>query len=513
MNLLKTIISFFQKNFHTKILSLLTLLLFSLSFFAQKNNVKQIEIIHADILKYNKILDANRLIGNVVCKHENTLFYCDSMYLFPNQSLKAYGNIRIVSDSLNITAEYVFYDASTKIASIEKNVVCTDNHIQLKTQILQFNTSEHYAYYPSGAEITRQQHLLTSDKGYYFTNSKTLAFKNNVVLTNPDYKIQTDTLFYYTLSDIAHFNAPTLILMDKDYLYCEKGWYDTKNKKAYFSKKPILYSDNKKLYADSLFFDENKNEGYGYKHLRLIDSTGTLFVKGNFGRYNRNTEDAIVTDNAFIMKISDDKKDTLFLSCDTIHYTKKDSNAIIQCLHNGELYHQQFQAKAEYIVYYEKDSTIHLYPSPTFWFDKNEAHCKQSILFLKDNSIDKVELDSNVIIVQEADSVYHNKYNQIAGRKMQIQFFNDSIKTIQVNGNAQVYYFLQNDNHQWTSLNKAKCGKIRVDFSQNEIEKVVFIDQPESIMIPIKKIQPEKEKLPDFQWQPHLRPKRQKYKL
>jgi len=482
--------------------------------FAQKQDqskvIKQIEIIHADALKFNKSIDANRLIGNVVCKHENTLFYCDSAYLFSNQSLQAFGNIRIVSDSLNITAQNLNYDASTKMASLEKNVVCQDNQIKLSTEQLQYNTQTHIAFYPNKANIIRQQHQLTSDKGYYFSDSKTLAFKNNVVLTNPDYTIKTDTLYYYTTTDIAHFNAPTLITMDKDYLYCEKGWYDTKNKKGYFSKNPVLFSDNRKLYADSLFYDEIKNEGWAFKNIRMIDTSEKTTITGQFAKYNINSENAMITNHPVLKRIHD-KKDTIFLTSDTMYYFKKDSNIVAICKKNAQLFHSQFQCVSEDIIYQQKDSTIYLNHSPKFWFANNQASCKSAKIYLKNNSLDKVILDTNVIIVEEADTIYHNKFNQIAGRKMQIIFLNDSIKNIYVDGNAQVYYFLKNSDGQWTALNKAKCAKIRVDFLNNEIYKVVFIDHPESVMIPIKKVQVEKERLPDFQWQPHLRPQRKTF--
>lgn len=482
-------------------------------------SVKQIEIIHADILKYNKNINANRLIGNVICKHENTMFYCDSAYLYPNQSLQAFGNIRIISDSLSITAQSLLYDATTKNASLEKDVICNDPSIQLKTQVLQYNTQSKVAYYLTQGEIIRKEHILTSYRGYYYSLEKKLAFKQNVVLKNPDYTIQTDTLYYYITSDIAHFNAPTIILLEdsnqtnktyKDYLYCEKGWYDTKNKKAYFSKNPVLYSDNKKLYADSLFYDENNNIGQAYKNIRLIDTSQHTTIKGHYAIYNLSTENAMITQHPILIKIHE-QKDTLFITADTLYYQKKDSNIIAKGTHNSKMYHHQFQSTAQHIIYSQKDSTIQLYPQPLFWFKNNQASSKVAVLFLSNNSIDKIILDTNVIIVQEADSIYHNKFNQVSGRQMKIFFQNDSIKNIYVDGNAQVYYFLANEQHQWTGLNKAKCSKIRIDFLNNEIHKIVFIDNPETQLIPIKKIQPEKEKLPHFNWQPQLRPLRKDF--
>lgn len=474
----------------------------------QKNkDIQQIEILHADILQYQKELNANRLVGHVLCRHEKTLFYCDTAYLYPDQSLKAIGNIHIVSDSLNIDAQRLFYNASTKVASLEKNVQCFDSQIRLNTEILQYFVSSHIAYYPQKAEIVRKDHHLISDIGYYYASEKTLAFKNNVVLTNPEYVVKTDTLFYYIETDIAHFSAPTIILMDKDYLYCEKGWYDTKNKKAYFSKNTMIYSDNRKIYADSLMYDENKDEGQAYFHVRLIDTSQKILITGHKALYNRVTEKAIVTQHPVLKKIHH-QQDTIFLTSDTMIYEKIDSNVYARCINNSKLFHPSFQSICQNIIYSQKDSIIDLIGMPRFWMKKNQANSKTARIYLQNQSVKKIVLDTHVIIMQEADTIYHNKYHQIAGRHVQIFFKNDSIQSIKIEGNAQIYYFIQNDRHQWTGLNKAKCSKIRIDFLQNEIQKIVFIDHPESQLIPIKKIQVEKEKLENFEWQPQLKPTR-----
>ncbi len=470
-----------------------------------QTGVQKIEIVHADVLKYNKTIDANRLIGNVICKHEQTFFYCDSAYLFPNQSLKAFGKIKIQKgDSLTITAETLNYDASTKIASLEKNVNCIDRQINLKTEVLQYNTQTNISYYPNGATIIRHQHTLSSKKGYYYSSEKKLVFKENVELKNSEYTVSSDTLNYFTENDIAFFDAPTIIKMDKDYIYCEKGWYDTKNKKAFFSKNPLLVSDYKKLYADSLFYDESKELGIAIRNVKLVDTAQKTVIYGNYAEYNRKSEKALITEFPVLVK-SHEKKDTLYLKGDTLYYEKKDSAVIAKSVHNAAMYHKQFQAISDYIIYTQKDSVIQLFDKPKFWFGKSQATAKQSFLFLKNQSVDKIILDTNAMIVQEADTIIHNKYNQISGRKMVVTFFRDSIKTIDVNGNAQVYYFVSN-NKKWTGLNKVKCSKIRVDFLKGELYKAVFLDHPDSQLTPMSKIQADTEKLSDFSWLPQLRP-------
>ena len=56
-----------------------------------------------------------------------------------------------------------------------------------------------------------------------------MYFRDDVVLTNPEYKINCDTLKYNTVSRISYFLGPTILKGKDNYLYCEDGEYDRGN--------------------------------------------------------------------------------------------------------------------------------------------------------------------------------------------------------------------------------------------------------------------------------------------
>jgi len=88
--------------------------------FAQLNG-KPIEIVQAGSLegvKYNGI-EVRRLVGNVIFRQDNTLMYCDSALFYEsNNTIDAYGKIRIEGPQAQLSGDILHYDGNTKNAQI-----------------------------------------------------------------------------------------------------------------------------------------------------------------------------------------------------------------------------------------------------------------------------------------------------------------------------------------------------------------------------------------------------------
>ena len=101
--------------------------LFNLKLSAQN---ERIELIHANVLEYDQSTTGKikRLIGDVQFKQGNTLLYCDSAYQFEEQNMvDAYSNVRINhNDSLQFFSKKLSYDANTRFAQLQGDVVMTD---------------------------------------------------------------------------------------------------------------------------------------------------------------------------------------------------------------------------------------------------------------------------------------------------------------------------------------------------------------------------------------------------
>ena len=117
--------------------------------FAQRT----VEIKNANTLEDGENIGkgVKRLIGNVALKEGNMYMYCDSAYLFPDNSIKAFHNLHIVKgDSVNIYGTLLNYNGPTRIAEITKNVRLIEKGSTLQTELLYYDTRSSVATYPNG---------------------------------------------------------------------------------------------------------------------------------------------------------------------------------------------------------------------------------------------------------------------------------------------------------------------------------------------------------------------------
>ena len=190
-------------TFILKLRGVLFLLLIPLISVAQK--ASKIEILNSNSLEFDETtsVKAKKLIGDVQLKHDGAYMFCDSAYIYSrSNTMDAYGHVKIIQgDSLQLFGDSLNYNANTRMAILRGNIRLVNKDVELTTSYLDYDRTKSVAYYYDGGIMVNQQRkdTLTSNRGYYFANSQSFFFKENVELTNPEYKILSDTLKYKLL--------------------------------------------------------------------------------------------------------------------------------------------------------------------------------------------------------------------------------------------------------------------------------------------------------------------------
>ena len=474
------------------------------------NNGKLIKINHATRLVYDKGLgiDAQRLIGDVECEHEGAIMRCDSAYLYSNKKLEAFGHISIIKgDSLFLYGDSLRYDAATKLAQIKGNVRCIEKEMTLTTNILYYDVGASVASYYDGGTIVNKENTICSKNGHYYSSTKDVLFHQDVVLTNPDFKMKGDSIRYNTINKTAYFLGPTIITSKANYIYCENGWYDTDQEISRFSKNAVIVTKDQKLLGDSIYYDRKKGYGRAIKNVQIIDTTNKSFIVGHFAEHYEKNNRAIVTDRAIYGKIVE--KDTLFIAADTLFYNKPDSaHTYVKAYRHVKIFKKDLQGLCDSMGYSSHDSLMRLYNLPVLWTNNGQVTAKQINITTgnNSNSIKYFELVNNAIVIQKVDSLDANKFNQIEGKRIEGFLNKDTIRKLNVIGNAQIIYYVK-EKKSYKGVNKTICSDLTVWFNKEGVDRTTFRTKPESTLYPLKEVNDIEIRLKNFNWLEDKRPK------
>ncbi|MFH1160381.1 MAG: OstA-like protein [bacterium] len=486
----------------------------SLSGHLSAQDTTKIILEQADTWEYNKAIepDVQRIIGNVVLRHDTGYLYCDSAYLdeVKNEVL-AYGHVHIkASDTLNLYGDSLQYNGNTKLARVWGNVSLVDNQTVLTTDSLLFDRKTQIAWFNNWGKIVNDDNVLVSKYGYYYTGDKEFFFKQKVILLNPDYIMNSDTLMYNTVTEIAYFFGPSTIVSKdkKDSIYCINGWYDTQKDISQFNYGAKIYHEAQLLTGDTIYYERVNGFGQVFNNALLLDTVQNIALTGNYGEVVRKRGFGFMTQRATGILI--EKKDSLFLHADTIKAffeTGEEQEKIRELLayYQVKFFRKDLQGACDSLAYHSSDSTMCMYHDPVIWSEKNQLTADTITLTIRDGELDTMVLYKSAFLISRDEDTA--KFNQIKGKDMVAYFFHNDLYKIKVLGNAETIYFAREEDKSLIGVNKLYSGDMMIFVEKNQIKTITYIGKPSGTLYPEKDVSPYDLFLKNFRWLEERRPK------
>lgn len=501
-----------SKGFFQRTATLLTFtFLLLIAGAAKAQEKRQIEIVQAGSLEGVKQdgKELRRLVGDVIFRQGETMMYCDSaLFYAETNSIDAYGTIKILGPRAKIYGDVLHYNGNTELANLSgKEVKLTDDKMVLTTTALDYDLKNDVGKYSTGGKVVDTDNVLTSKRGFYYTNERAVYFKDNVVLNNPKYNIYADTLKYVTSTATAYFLGPSTIKSagtDSSYIYCEYGWYNTQTGKSYFSEHAFIQSGQNRLSGDSLLYDRKTGLGRAWRNVAVTDTVEKVIISGDYAWLNEQQGKSFVTGTSMLTKIF--TNDSLFLHADTL-FASEDTATKVKtyfAYRHVRIFKTDLQGQCDSLVYSAADSTMHFYGLPVLWNAGNQLTATHIRLQLADNKLYRMYLDDNSFIASFEDSL---RFNQVKGKNMTGHFTDNQLSAIDVNGNGQTVYYLRNGKKQLSGVNRADCSDMTIRIADGKVLQITLKRDPDATLFPIKEAVPGEMKLKDFKWWGDIQPK------
>ena len=452
----------------------------------------------------------DRLIGNVVFTHENTIGYADSAYSYESENrIVAFGKpVKIfVNDTVTLYGERAVYEGNTKISTISRNVILKDNASTLYTNMLIYSTHTGIGYYNTGGKMISTEDTLISRIGTYNTHTNLAQFRHDVVLNNPTYTMVCDSFDYDTNTEIVYFLCRTHLLSDENNIFTNSGWYDTRNDFSHLFDSVKLINNNQELTADTVYYDKKLAFGIAKSNIMMVDTTRDFIVKGDYGEYSENGGWTWITDSALLILIDREKNDSLYLHADTLkmYFDTAQNPQLMLAFFHVKFFSAEMQGACDSMIYNVIDSVGMMFYNPVVWNGTNQLFGDTIRFAVIDSITTKIELLLNAFIISDVfDEV---EFDQVKGKNIIGFIRNRELFQVNVINNVELIYYVMDEDSLLIGINRMETNEMKIFLQNNEIEELRFYENPDGKFWSDTELPMTERLLRDFRWLDAFRPK------
>ncbi len=474
---------------------------------------KRVFLDHADVLFFDQRTnpDAQILDGNVAFTHNGAQLFCDSAHFYEKtNSFEAFGNVKMYQgDSISLFGDYAHYDGNEMMAMVRYNVVLEHrNGSTLYTDSLNYDRLYNVGYFFNGGRLEDKNSTLMSDWGEYNANTKMALFNFDVVLTDEDFVMKGDTLYYDTNTSWAHAVGPSVITSGTSIINTIDGFYNTQTDSAMLFKRSKLTDKGKTMIGDTIRYNAKTGVGEGFMNVVYTDDQSKNGLLCNYFRYEELTGNGLANDSAIAMDYSE--RDTLFLHADTfkIYTFNINTDSVYRKVHaynHVRAYRVDVQAVCDSLVFDSRDSCMTMYRDPITWANNMQLLGEEIKVYMKDSTINRAEVIRQALSVERLPDTIH--YNQVSADMMTAYFKNGDICQTDADGNVLiVYYPVEESDSSLLGLNYTETTQLKMYIENRKMQKI-WMPKAEGVMYPMTQIPPDKYFLPNYAWFDYVRPR------
>lgn len=495
--------------------------------------------IFSDSLFYYGDARESILVGNVVLTDGKAKLFTDRLDYDLNTKIATYNSGAILeNEKTRLSSKRGYYYTEQNLAYFGGNVVVSDPEFSLKADTLKVDTDKNISYFIGPTDIlTKNKEQIYSEEGFYdpsfeyaeftkrprfkskdgFAKAKKIRYvgsedkvflEGEAYFKNDKQVVESDTIIYNTTLKQFSSRGLTSIQEKGRQILADNSFYDEKLEVAVFVGNVCISDSNKIICADSIRYSEANKVGEAFGNVISRDTVENITLECEQLFYNDSTSYVRAFGRPLMTSLINE--DSLFLaadtlvtySLDTINFS--DSMQILIAINDVRVYKSDFQAVCDSLVYNTIDSIFQFFKDPVVWSDTSQFTGDTIDVILKNGGIHQVFLKRKAFLINSTDEVY---FNQIKGREIIANFENDSIRTMNVNGNGETIYYIQDAQKAYITANKTICSEMLITFQNNELQDILFYKMPKGQTFPMKKMEKNPIELEDFKWRIKERPR------
>ncbi|HVZ96877.1 MAG TPA: OstA-like protein, partial [Chitinophagaceae bacterium] len=287
---------------------------------AKADTVTEFEIIRGPSMRSIYVDSATTLqtiAGGGEVKQGTTLFFADSIVVNPAlHTAEAFKNVHInQADSVQTYGDYMIYYGKEKNAFLKGNVRLYDKNATLFTENLDYNLGTGIGNYHNGGKVINGKTNITSTNGTYFSDTKDVYFKNNVVVDQPKNHVTTDSLMYNMETQNYNLVGQTHIRNNEAEIFTTAGNYDYRSDYTLFTSRTKVIDTSGRVYvANNMALDNKSGNAQMEGNALVRDSAGGYTALADQIFLNKRSNSFLATRKPVLILKQD--KDSIYVAAD-----------------------------------------------------------------------------------------------------------------------------------------------------------------------------------------------------
>jgi lipopolysaccharide transport protein LptA len=471
-----------------------------------------------DSLAYNTTTQRADFLSPVRIKSDTSQIYSErGWFNLGNKIGDFIGNAQYESGKTKAKSDTISYDGQLDQVTL-KSIAGRSEYISEKdtayAKVIYYDKANDIFTLTKDAHYKSEQNEVKGNEVFYDKKTEKFKVTGRSYISDPPSIIEADTLDYNKSIKlgIAHGNviwrdtsAKTAIHADHVLYRGEENFMKATNDVG----RPLFTSE---VDGDTLFIKADTLKSFRVIKERIIYKTPNEDKRARNQKTESKVDSTLIempglkldtsvisTDTSLIDTFETQiQEDTIYTGImDTIDYFVGDNNV--------KMFKSNMQSVCDSLIFNKTDSLFTLSQNPFVWSDSSQIAGDTIDIKMKDKKIDRLIVRSNATIISTEDLLY---FNQIRGRFLEAFFKESKIYRMDLDGNAQIVYYLVDDEKAYIGVNTTESSNMSFYLNENKITDIRCYKEPTSKLIPMKDADHEALKVKGFIWNIAFRPLR-----
>jgi lipopolysaccharide export system protein LptA len=377
--------------------------------------------------------------------------------------------------------------AGASLRAQEEKVINLENADHLEGKIIDGEQARELI---GNVRFSQAKVRVSCDRALQYLGSGKVFLTGNVVVTDDSVTMRAPRGVYYRDERLAEAFDSVTLDDGKVRLTARYGEYFVEPKRAFFRTRVVVKDTGSTVVADSLTYFRKEKRSVATGNVGVYNEADHVMISGRHLEHFSERQFTRITEQPVLVKfdtVSPGTFDTLVVRS-RIMESYRDSVKRLLAIDSVEIVRSNLAGTAGFAEYFSETDSIRLRDSPIIWYQQTQVTGDSINVSLKARKLDRVHVMGHSFAVSQSDSLWPNRYDQITGERMIMQFADQRLDNIDVQNRAISVYHLYDDSTA-NGLNKTSGDRIVMLFEKGKVKSIHVLGGVEGQYFPENMVQ------------------------